>query len=103
MASRFAEQFLVWQQLRVCLELSMSPDLEPEPQPHSFPLDTLRGVFRVFLLYDVAEEIDLETVRRLGIEAVAKTPSFKHPTPDYVALERPPAAEPIEPFVSDSG
>jgi hypothetical protein len=42
----------------------MRPDLEPESQPHAFPLDTLRGVFRVFLLFDVAEEIDLETVRR---------------------------------------
>jgi len=82
----------------------MRPDLEPESQASAFALETLRGVFRVFLLYDVAEEIDLETVRRrLGIEAVAKTPSFKHPTPDYVAFERPPAVEPIEPFVLSSG
>ena len=82
----------------------MRLDLESGSEPYGFSLDTLRGVFRVFLLYDVAEEIDLEKVRHeLRIEDVPKAPSFKHPAPDYVAFERPPAVEPVEPLVLGSG
>ncbi len=54
----------------------------------------LRGSFWVFVLYDVAEEIDLGKLCNL-VEAkpVPQQPGFKHPTPEYVRFERPPAIE----------
>jgi len=54
----------------------------------------LRGSFWVFVLYDVAEEIDLGKLCGL-VEAkpVPQQPGFKHPTPEYVRFERPPAIE----------
>lgn len=68
------------------------------------PPGKLQGVLKAFILYDVAEEIDLDSARRhLGIEEVPKTPSFKHPAPDYVAFERAPVIEAVEPLVLSTG
>jgi len=57
-------------------------------------MQPLRGSFWVFVLYDVAEEIRLEPLRDLvGAELARPQPSFKHPAPEYVRFERPPAIE----------
>jgi len=58
----------------------------------------LRGSFWVFVLYDVAEEIRIEKLRDLvGAEKAQPQPSFKHPAPEHVRFERPPAIEYPEP------
>src|SRR6185437_16767822 len=54
----------------------------------------LRGSFSALVLYDVAEQIRLDTLRSLaGMEAPHREPVFKHPVPDYVRFERPPVVE----------
>lgn len=64
----------------------------------------LKGSFSVLVLYDVAEQIDLEKLRSiLGAEPPRREPSFKHPAPDYVRFERPPVVEELEPLTISSG
>lgn len=64
----------------------------------------LRGAFWVFVLYDVADEIRLDEVRRLvGSEAPARQPTFKNPAPDYVRFERPPVVQHLVPVRLESG
>src|SRR5579871_4887513 len=54
----------------------------------------LRGSFWVFVLYDIAEEIELARLCDLvGAQPAPPQPSFKSPTPEYVRFERPPAIE----------
>jgi len=58
-----------------------------------------RGSFRALLLYDIAEEIDLDEVRRLlGAAPPGRSPGFKSPAPGYVRFERPPVVESCEPI-----
>ena len=58
----------------------------------------------MFVLYDVAEEIRIEKLRDLvGAEKAQPQPSFKHPAPEYVRFERPPAIEYPEPIVIETG
>jgi hypothetical protein len=55
---------------------------------------TCRGSFRALLLYDIAEEFDLDELRRLlGAELPARSPGFKLPAPGYVRFERPPVLQ----------
>src|SRR5271165_6205014 len=64
----------------------------------------LRGSFWVLVLYDVAEQIQLDKLRTLiGVEPVKPQPSFKHPAPEYVRFERPPVVEFPEPVVIQTG
>jgi len=64
----------------------------------------LCGSFWVLILYDTADEIDLDKLRGLlGTEPVQPQPSFKHPTPEYVRFERAPVIEYPEPMVIESG
>ena len=64
----------------------------------------LRGWFWVFVLYDVAEEIRIDQLRDLvGAETARPQPSFKHPAPEYVRFERPPAIEYPQPTFIDTG
>ena len=57
-----------------------------------------RGSFRALLLYDVAEEFDLDQLRKLiGGEPPGRAPGFKLPAPDYVRFERPPVLASCEP------
>src|SRR5580693_1404784 len=64
----------------------------------------LRGSFWVFVLYDVAEEIQLDKLCVLvGAQPVPPQPSFKHPAPEYVRFERPPAVEYPDPLKLESG
>jgi hypothetical protein len=54
----------------------------------------LRGSLWALVLYDVAEQIRLDTVQSLaGVEQPRREPVFKHPAPDYVRFERPPVVE----------
>src|SRR5579862_849 len=63
----------------------------------------LRGSFSVLVLYDVAEQIDLEKLRGiLGAEPPRREPSFKHPAPDYVRFARPPVVEYPDPVALTS-
>lgn len=64
----------------------------------------LRGSFSVLVLYDVAEQIDLEQLRRiLGAQPPRREPRFKHPAPEYVRFERPPVVEDLDPVTIASG
>ena len=57
-------------------------------------MEKLEGSFRVLLLYDLAEQIELDRLRTiLGAETAPRAPSFKHPAPDYVRFEHPPVVE----------
>lgn len=52
------------------------------------------GSFRVLYLYDVAEEIRLEEVRKiLGVAPPRREPVFKQAAPQYVRFEQPPVIE----------
>jgi len=58
-----------------------------------------RGSFRALLLYDIAEEFDLDELRSLlGAEPPARSPGFKLQAPGYVRFERPPVLEMCEPI-----
>ena len=57
----------------------------------------MRGFIRQLVLFDVADEIRLDTLRAaLGIPQPTRTPAFSKPAPDYVRFERPPVVEPLE-------
>jgi hypothetical protein len=67
-------------------------------------MDTCRSSFHALLLYDVADEIDLDRVRELlGAEPPSRKPEFKLPAPVYVRFERPPVAEPSETISLSTG
>jgi hypothetical protein len=62
-----------------------------------------RGSFRAFLLYDIAEEFDLNELRGLlGTEPPRRSPGFKLPAPGYVRFERPPVLETCDPIQLDT-
>jgi len=64
----------------------------------------LRGSFSALVLYDVAEQIRLDTLRSLaGMEAPPREPVFKHLAPDYVRFERPPVVEHLGPVSVSPG
>ena len=64
----------------------------------------LKGSALVLMLYDVCEEIRLEELRRiLGAQPAERSPSFKHPAPEYVRFERPPVVEPLERITLETG
>jgi len=63
-----------------------------------------RGSFHALLLYDVADELDLEALRNLlGATPPARKPEFKLPAPVYVRFERPPVVEPCESLSLSTG
>jgi len=63
-----------------------------------------RGSFRALLLYDVAEEFDLDELRKqIGAERPERAPGFKVPAPGYVRFERPPVSETCEPLQLTTG
>jgi len=58
-----------------------------------------RGSLRALLLYDIAEEFDLDELRRLlGTQPPARSPGFRMPAPGYVRFERPPVLESCDPI-----
>src|SRR5579864_2810863 len=64
----------------------------------------LRGSFWVLVLYDVAEQIQLDKLCAvIGVTPTRPQPSFKHPAPEYVRFERPPVVEQPGPVVTETG
>jgi len=64
----------------------------------------LRGTFRILLLYDVADSINLERLNSiLQVRSSERLPSFTHPTPEYVRFELPPVIEPLDPIELETG
>jgi hypothetical protein len=64
----------------------------------------VKGSVVVLMLYDVCEEIRLEELRRiLGAQPAERSPSFKHPAPEYVRFENPPVVEPLERITLETG
>src|SRR5258707_2480204 len=64
----------------------------------------LCGRFRILLLYDVAEAIDLKALREiLGPRGERVKRGFPRRTPEYVRSEDPPVVEPADPLVLDTG
>ncbi len=57
--------------------------------------ELVKGSVLFFNLYDVCEEIRLETVRNL-LGAIPQPRTFKHAAPEYVRFEQPPVIEPIQ-------
>lgn len=83
-----------------------SPDFRLSFPPLSVvkELVILRGCFRVFLFYDVADAIDLARLRELlGSGATPAQPAFPRRTPEYIRFEQAPIVEPIEPVVLATG
>ncbi len=65
--------------------------------------DRLSGSFWILFLYDICEEIRLETLRGLLRVEPRREPSFRHPSPEYVRFERPPVVQRLEPIALESG
>jgi len=64
----------------------------------------LCGCFRVLLLYDVAEAIDLKELRELlGPRGGQVKHEFPRRTPEYVRFENPPVVEPLDPVTLSTG
>ena len=64
----------------------------------------LSGLFRIFLLYDVAEAFDLDKLRGLiGPRGVPAQRPFPRRTPEYVRFEQVPIVEPTEPVKLTTG
>jgi hypothetical protein len=58
----------------------------------------LTGSLKCFLLFDIAEEIDLPALHQiLGTSPSRREPAFRHPAPEYVRFERPPVDEAVGP------
>jgi len=64
----------------------------------------LQGTFRILLLYDVADSINLERLKSiLRVPPAERLPSFMHPTPEYVRFELPPVIEHLDPIRLETG
>ena len=63
----------------------------------------LRGSFRALIMCDVADSIMLDRLHPLLGVAAERSPSFAHPTPEYVRFERPPVVEAIAPIEIEPG
>ena len=58
--------------------------------------ERLSGSVTAFVLYDIAEEIRLDQIRRKP-EARTQQKVLKHAAPEYVGFQRPPVLETLEP------
>ena len=66
-------------------------------------MDT-QGSLWAILLYDIAEQIQLDQLRSiLGVQPAVREPRFKHLAPDYVRFDRPPLEQFVEAPPLDSG
>jgi hypothetical protein len=64
----------------------------------------LRGFLQVLMLYDVADGIRLDELRRiLGLGGPERLPHFGRSAPDYVRFERPPVVQPLNGFKPGEG
>ena len=64
----------------------------------------VRGYFRIFSFFDVAEAFRLESLQAiLGPEAAPRAPAFTHRTPDYAQLQNAPIVEAMAPVMLPTG
>jgi hypothetical protein len=64
----------------------------------------ISGTFSILFLFDVAEEIRLDELRRIvGASPSGREPPFRHAAPGYVRFARPPVVEPVEGLVVSRG
>jgi hypothetical protein len=64
----------------------------------------VRGYFRIFSFFDVAEAIKLDGLSAiLGSEAAPRTPAFAHRTPEYAQAQTAPIVEAIAPLTLPTG
>ena len=71
---------------------------------HNTGMPPLRGSLWVLVLYDVAEQIQLDKLPALiSPTAAATQPRFKHPAPDYVRFEKAPVVEDLGTATIESG
>lgn len=64
----------------------------------------LHGTFRILILYDVADSINLERLNSiLQIPPPSRHPSFAHPAPEYVRFALPPVIESLDPIELEMG
>ena len=64
----------------------------------------LEGSLHAFLLFEVAEEIDvLQLHRTLGTSPAKREPAFRRPAPEYVKFERTPVVEQLPTHVLSRG
>ena len=62
------------------------------------------GSLLILFLYDVADEIRLDGLRRiLGAPPPKREPPFRQPAPEYVRFVKPPVIEALPPVAVDSG
>jgi hypothetical protein len=80
----------------------VTESLQPRSSTAEGSDTALQGAVLVLIQFDVSEEIRLDELREIFGARRAEA-SFKHPAPGYVQYQRPPAVEPIEPLVLDSG
>jgi hypothetical protein len=67
-------------------------------------LVSLRGTLRIFLLYDVAEAIDLDKLKAmLGPRGIPVQRFFPRRTPEYVGFEQAPIVEACDPITLKRG
>jgi len=67
-------------------------------------MSTLTGSVTLLYLFDIADEIRLDDLRkRLGAPDAGRVPRLRDPAPDYVRFEKPPAVESLDPITTTSG
>ncbi len=65
---------------------------------------SVSGFFRSIFLYDICEEIALDSVRKIrGTAPVEREPAFRRRAPEYVRFERPPVLEHLGQVTLESG
>jgi hypothetical protein len=64
----------------------------------------VQGYFRILSFFDIAEAIEMESLRGvLGPEAAPQPPSFAHRTPEYAQAQRAPIVESAGPVALPTG
>jgi len=64
----------------------------------------VRGYFRIFSFFDIAEAIKLDSLLGiLGPEAAQRVPGFSHRTPEYAQAQNAPIVESVEPLTLPTG
>src|SRR5271170_5803090 len=64
----------------------------------------VKGYFRIFSFFDIAEAIEVESLRAiLGPGGAPRTPAFTHLTPEYAQAQQAPIVETVEPLALPTG
>jgi hypothetical protein len=64
----------------------------------------VKGYFRIFSFFDIAEAIEVESLRAiLGPGAAPRSPAFTHLTPEYAQAQQAPIVETVAPVALPTG